>query len=157
MEKGGIRCSFTGADPILGYKKFHVNDSNFVFLGNDKRVSADMELTASDGTGVKIYSDDDDKEALQDITVSLNRFDLEKVLSVIPYMPEVSGIMNGDFHLIQTEQSTSISSSVSVDNMAYQKCPGGSQARRPFLSGRAPDGSGAKPANPACSSCSHYP
>lgn len=125
MEKGGIRCSFTGADPILGYKKFHVNDSNFVFLGNDKRVSADMELTASDGTGVKIYSDDDDKEALQDITVSLNRFDLEKVLSVIPYMPEVSGIMNGDFHLIQTEQSTSISSSVSVDNMAYQKCPMG--------------------------------
>lgn len=125
METGGIRCRLYGDDPIIGYKTFHVNDSNYIFLGNDRRVSADMELTADDGTGAKIYTDDSNTEALQDITLSLNKINLERILSVVPYTPNISGTMNGDFHLIQTKDETSISSSVAVDNMAYEKCPMG--------------------------------
>jgi len=125
IEQNGYRLHSYGQDPILGYKKFDINDDNYVFVGNDRRVSADVKLVADDGTGVQIYSDDDNTDALQDITVSLNKFNLEKVLSVIPYTPDIAGILDGDFHLIQTENDISVSSALQVQDMAYEHCPMG--------------------------------
>jgi hypothetical protein len=125
MESNGIRLRFKDMNPILGYKTFKVNDDNYLFLSDDRRVSANINLEADDGTGVQIVTNDENKEALQDITVSLNDFDLEKILSVIPYTPQVSGMMNGDFHVIQTEKEISVSSAISVKNMVYQRCPMG--------------------------------
>jgi len=125
MEKKGLMFHFYGDDPILGYKEFKVNDDNYFFLGNDRRVSAKVTLSASDGQGVQVYSNDEDSTALQDLTLTLHRFDLEKVLSVLPYTPNVKGIMDGDFHAIQTQDELSVSSTVSVDNMVYEGCPMG--------------------------------
>lgn len=62
---------------------------------------------------------------MQDITVSLSKFNLDKVLSVIPYMPDISGIMDGDFHVIQTKEELSVSSNLKIDNLVYEKCPMG--------------------------------
>ena len=125
MAENGLRITPYGDDPILGYKLFHIGQDNFVFLGNDQRISADVLLRADDGTGVAIYSTDDNTDALQDLTVSLNRFDLEKVLSVIPYAPHVAGQLNGDFHIIQTEQELSIASAVDCRNLIYEQVPMG--------------------------------
>ena len=121
MEEHGIKVHMLTDGTILGYKKFNVNEDNFLYMGADRRVSAKLQLTADDGTGVHIYSDDGNTEALQDITIGLNKFDLEKVLSVVPYMPNITGIMNGDFHIVQTKDALSLSSSMSIDNMTYER------------------------------------
>lgn len=125
VEKGGIRFHMHDDNPVLGYKTFDVNDSNYVFLGNDRRVSADLSLKAADGMGVQVYTNDENTEALQDITFSLNKFDLERVLSVIPYTPDIAGVMNGDYHLIQTPEELTVSADMEVANLAYEKCPMG--------------------------------
>lgn len=125
MEQEGIRARLSDLSPVFGYKKFNVNSDNSVFLANNRRVSAKVDLIADDGTGVKVYTDDTNVDALQDLTVSLNKFDLEKVLSVIPYTPAITGTMNGDFHLIQTAENTTVSSTISVDKMTYERCPMG--------------------------------
>ena len=125
MEPKGIRFHLFGDDPILGYKKFSVNDSNYVFLGDDRRISADLRLRAADGMGLQVYTNDENTEALQDVTISLHRFDLEKVLSVIPYTPDIAGVLDGDFHLLQTKTELSVSSEVSINKMFYEKCPMG--------------------------------
>ena len=125
MENDGFMFRAYGPDPTLGYKQFKVNDGNYVFLGSDHRLSADVKLMAADGMGVQIYSNDEDSTALQDITFSLSRFDLEKVLDVIPYTPDLSGMLSGDFHVIQNEGSLSVSSNLTVDNMAYEGSPMG--------------------------------
>lgn len=122
MEKEGIRLSFAKQKQIIGYKDFTVNDDNYIFLSKDMRVSADMVLRADDGTGMQIYTDDNNLEALQDITFSLHRIDLGAILSVIPYMPKVSGIMDGDFHVIQTANDLSVSSSVEFQKLIYEDC-----------------------------------
>lgn len=122
MEKEGIRLSFAKQKQIIGYKDFTVNDDNYIFLSKDMRVSADMVLRADDGTGMQIYTDDNNLEALQDITFSLHRIDLGAILSVIPYMPKVSGIMDGDFHVIQTTNDVSVSSSVEFQKLIYEDC-----------------------------------
>ena len=123
MEPGGIRLSLGGIDPVLGYKKFKVNKDNYVFFADNQRISADMRLRADDGMGVQIFSNDS-TDTRQDLSVSLAQFDLKKVLSVVPYAPNVAGLLNGDFHwLVEDDGNMSVSSSVRVDRMAYEDCP----------------------------------
>lgn len=125
MEDNGIQLSLMDREAVLGYKEFTVNDSNYVFMGDDRRVRADLRLRSTDGTGIQLATNNENEEALQDITLSLNRLNLEKLFSVLPYMPEVSGTLNGDFHAIQTKDALSISSAVSVTDLAYQHSPMG--------------------------------
>ena len=128
MADSGLVFHSYGEPPILGYKQFSINDDNYVYLGNDMRVSADVVLKAKDGTGLQVYTNDDNEEALQDVTVSVNKIDLERILSVIPYTPNVSGMMSGDFHLIKSEEELSVSSSMNVNKLVYEQSPMGDVA-----------------------------
>lgn len=121
MEENGMKLHLLTDDPILGYKKFEVNDNNYLFMGTDRRLMADLRLKADDGTAVYVYTNDENTDALQDLTIGLNQFDLSKILTVVPYMPRITGIMNGDFHLIQTKEELSLSSSLTVDKMTYEQ------------------------------------
>lgn len=125
LEQNGIRVKLADTNAVLGYRNFTANADNFVFLADDKRVSANMLLKAADGTGLQIYSDDDNLDALQDITLGINHLDLASIVSIIPYFPQVKGILNGDFHMIQTEEHLSVSSSLGIDALVYEGYPMG--------------------------------
>lgn len=140
MQNKGINVHIFGDNPILGYKEFAVNDSNYVYLGEDRRVSANMKLTASDGTGVQIFTDDSNTGALQDITASLHNLDIGQILAVIPYAPDITGVLDGDFHLTQTKEDLTVSSSVNVDKMTYNGSPLGNVGSE-FTYMPRPDGS----------------
>lgn len=126
MCDSGINVRLLPDKPVLGYKGFNLNPDNYVFLGRDKRVHARIDLIADDGTGVKVYSDDTATGMLQDLTVSLNRFDLEKITSVMPYAPRMTGYLGGDFHLLQNNGGhISVLSDMEIQNMVYEKNPMG--------------------------------
>lgn len=125
LEENGVRLHLLTDDLILGYKKFKANSDNYLFLGDDSRLSAKLNLMAADGMGLQVYTNDENLEALQDVTVSLNDFDLSKITAVLPYFPKVTGKMNGDFHAMQTEKQFTVSSNLSVDKMTYEGCPMG--------------------------------
>lgn len=120
MQQHGISLHLYGDDPVLGYKRFAVNDSNYVYLGDDRRIRADMRLRSADGMGVQIYTNDENTNALQDVTVTLHKFNLGEVLAMIPFTPDMSGILNGDFHVVQTPDELSVSSTVDVADMVYE-------------------------------------
>ncbi len=122
LQPNGVKLALIDTHPVFGYKKFTANEDNYLMLADDGRVSADLILKASGGMGVRVYSNDENEAALQDITVSMSNFNLDKILSVIPYMPDVSGIMDGDFHVIQTKDELAVSSNLKVDNLVYEKC-----------------------------------
>lgn len=123
----GIKLHMSPYRPIIGYKEFGVNKDNFVFLGADKKIRAKVDLIADDGTGAKLYSQDDNPEMLQDLTFSLNHLDLKNLTSVIPYaMPQLAGMLNGDFHvLMNKEQKISVLSDLTVKDMEYEQSPVG--------------------------------
>lgn len=120
MEQHGISFHLFGDKPIIGYKEFTVNDSNYVYLGDDRRVSADLKMKSADGMGLQVYTNDENVDALQDVTVSLHQFNIGDALAMIPYTPDVTGILDGDFHLVQTSEELSVSSSVNVDDLVYE-------------------------------------
>ena len=122
METRGIRISLEDRKHVLGYKPFSVNPDNYILFSPNMRLSADLKLKSADGMGLLVYTDDDNLEALQDVTLSLHRFNLAEIVSVIPYMPQMGGIMDGDFHVIQTPNDLSVSSSVEFKDLVYENC-----------------------------------
>lgn len=120
----GLRLHLMPEQPTLGYKKFNLNQDNFLLFRHNKKVEANIHLVADDGTGVKIYSESSDSTALQDITVSVNRVNLDEITSIFPYMPRVSGLLDGDYHVIQDRTSRfSVVGDMSVRHLAYEHCP----------------------------------
>ena len=122
IEDTGTRLHLLTDDIILGYKRFEANENNYLFLGDDNRVSANLKLKSADGMGLQVYTNDENHDALQDITVGLSNFDLSKITAVLPYFPKITGNMNGDFHAIQTKENITLSSNLSVDKMTYEGC-----------------------------------
>lgn len=53
------------------------------------------------------------------MTVSINKFDLEKIMSVLPCFHSMTGSLNGDFHFIQTKDQLSVMSDLAVSKMTY--------------------------------------
>lgn len=125
LEPNGIRIKFSDDDVIMGYRDFKVNDDNFFYLSDSNRMSAKMQLKASDGTGLQLFSNDENTDAMQDITLGLHHLDLSSITSILPYFPDVRGVMNGDFHVIQTKEELSVSSSLGINNLIYEGNPMG--------------------------------
>ena len=124
MVDSGISLHLIPERPTLGYKQFALNTDNYVFLGANNKVKANISLRADDGMGVKIYSEETDPTALQDLTVTLHQFDLDEITSVIPYAPRMAGILNGDYHVIQNaEGQLSMVGDMSVRDMSYEHSP----------------------------------
>lgn len=125
MVADGIEMKVDSTDLVLGYDTYRVNSDNYLLVGNHNRISANMKLKSASGNGIQLFSNDGNVDALQDVTVSLHQFDLEKLLSVIPYTPNIGGIMNGDFHVLQTSSELSISSAIDVKKLSYENSPMG--------------------------------
>ena len=124
MEAEGIRIKFMPEQPTIGYKLFRLNSDNYVFLNANNKIQAKVDLVADDKTGVKIYSEEQDSLMLQDLTVTLNQFDLDELTSVIPYVPRMTGLLNGDFHIVQDqEKQISVVSDMSIRQMTYEGSP----------------------------------
>ena len=123
VEDDGIRFRLVPERPTLGYKEFTLNKDNFLFIRDDVKLQAHIDLIADDGTGVKIYSEEQNPDLLQDLTISLNRFDLGNLTEVLPYFPKIGGMLNGDYHLMMNEQrQISVASDMEVRSMAYEGC-----------------------------------
>ena len=119
IEEEGFRLHLDPLNPILAYRTFHLNDRNYVMLGRGNRIYANLDLLADDGTGLKLYSSPNE-EALQDLSMSLNRFNLGELMTVLPYAPRLTGYLHGDAHLIQTPENLSVSTDLTVNNMTFE-------------------------------------
>ena len=124
MLDSGLNFHLVPERPTLGYKEFKLNSDNYLFLGKNNKARAHIELKAADGMGVQIYSEETEPTNLQDITVSLNKFNLAEITSVLPFVPRMSGMMEGDYHVIQDAAGhLSVASDMSVRDMTYEHSP----------------------------------
>ncbi len=115
----GLRLHLSPYNPVLAYRSFTLNPDNFVMLHKDRRLEADVDLLADDGTGFKLYSMPNET-ALQDITLSIHDFNLGELSAVLPYFPNIEGMLAGDVHFVQDEQNMSVSVDTQVERMNYE-------------------------------------
>lgn len=91
--------------PIIAYRNFTVNEDNYIRLGKDKSVRANVDLLADDGTGLRLYSQPED--SINDVTLSVSNLNLGELSDVLPYLPQMGGMLNGDFHLVDDHTNLS--------------------------------------------------
>ena len=126
MEHDGIRFKLLPERPTIGYKEFNLNKDNYLFMGRNKRIQAKVDLIADDKTGIKLYTENQDSTMLQDITLSINQLDLGEVTAVIPYLPRITGKLNGDYHILQDKnENLSVASDMGVRQMTFEGSPVG--------------------------------
>lgn len=118
----GTHIHFTPLNPIIAYRRFTLNEDNFVTLTHSGRLDALVDLLADDGTGLKLYTTPND-EAQQDVSLSVNRFNVGELTQAIPFMPDISGFLHGDFHYMQADSTTTVSTEMVVRQMAYNGVP----------------------------------
>jgi hypothetical protein len=129
MVDDGLRFHLMPSRPTIGYQEFALNDDNFLMLKKNTRIDAKVSLLADDGTGLRVYSEDRDSSLLQDLTVSLYRFDLGKLTAALPYVPHITGLMGGDYHLTMDEKrQVSVACDMMVQQLTYESCPMGNMS-----------------------------
>lgn len=123
LVDGGLNIHLYPENPVLAYRNFKVNKDNYIFLGKDNSIRADVDLLADDGTGLKIYGEP--KDSVNDLTVSVNQVNLGELSTVLPYMPKLSGMLSGDVHVTDDRQHKQLSAmaSLTADNFKYEDMP----------------------------------
>ena len=120
LHKNGMSFHLFPEHPTIVFRPFNVNKKNYVYIGKDNRVRADVSVLDSAGTGLKLYSLPD-TTVLQDIAVELRRIELADICEVMPYMPKISGLFNAEAHYVQTEQNLQLAADVQVQKLVYEK------------------------------------
>lgn len=123
LVDGGLNIHLYPENPVLAYRNFKVNKNNYIFLGKDNSIRADVDLLADDGTGLKIYGEP--KDSVNDLTVSVNQVNLGELSAVLPYMPKLSGMLSGDVHVTDDRQHKQLSAmaSLTADNFKFEDMP----------------------------------
>ena len=121
MESDGLRFTLLPKNPTIAFREFTLNDDNYLFLRNDQRLSASLQMEGSDGTTIDVYSEENDITRLQDFTVSVTKLNLRELTATLPFLPAVEGLLEGDFHIIMdAKKQISVAADVDVENMVYE-------------------------------------
>ncbi|MEG1581359.1 MAG: hypothetical protein RR386_08890, partial [Bacteroidaceae bacterium] len=118
MVNKGVHISVYPKHPILAFRRFEVNDSNYIFLGKDKRIDANIDLLADDGTRLKIFSVEAD--SAQDLSIGVHRLNLKELSSALPFFPQIGGWLNGEVHMIRKNGNLTFTSSLKANQMTYE-------------------------------------
>ena len=121
LQDKGVNIHLYPQNPVIAYRGFTVNKDNYIFLGKDQSIRANVDLLADDGTGLKIYGEP--KDSANDVTVSVNQLNLAELSSVLPYMPKLGGMLSGDIHMTQSmlsDKQLSAMASLSADGFKYE-------------------------------------
>ena len=106
--------------PTFLYRKFTLNKDNFIYYNNVGHIGAEVNLHDDKGTGIQFYSNHSDSLTQQDITLELNQVNLDEFRRILPYMPDMEGIIEGAGHYIVKEKKPMFSADIMMHDFAYE-------------------------------------
>ena len=118
----GLLIYLTPEEPIVAYRQFHFNeDNNWLYLHQDKRLYAHIDMRGDEGLRFRMRSDRSDTVSLQNMTVELSRLQLKDLSSILPYLPELGGLMSVDATYLESATSMQVSAESMIDSLTYQR------------------------------------
>lgn len=119
VSDSGLRATLYPEVATVAYRQFRINTDNYVALMRDKRILANVNLLADDGTNLRLFNTDREDGA-NDITASIAKLNLGELSAVVPYMPSLAGMLSGDVHLVRQGDVVSVAYSLGVSEMGYE-------------------------------------
>ena len=118
----GIALTLIPEEPVIAFHKFRFEDHhNWIYLHNNMRVYANVDMQDNEGMGIRMQSLPSDTVSLQNMDVELRRIRLDELFSILPYMPDITGLLSAEAHYIQTENSLELSAEASIDELTYER------------------------------------
>ena len=123
LGKGnGLALTLVPEEPVIAFHKFRFEEHhNWIYLHKNMRVYANVDMQDNEGMGIRMQSLPSDTVSLQNMDVELRRIRLEEVFSILPYMPQITGLLSAEAHYIQTEKSLELSAEASIDELTYER------------------------------------
>ncbi|MGL4518168.1 MAG: translocation/assembly module TamB domain-containing protein [Phocaeicola sp.] len=120
LEKEGTRLSLFPNEPTIIYRPFTLNENNFVFLSNKGEIDGDIQLYDKEGSGLHLFSSRQDSTALHDISLGLYKIDFKEFRRVMPYLPNIEGVLGLNAHYVATKENLTVSADIEVENFKYE-------------------------------------
>ena len=120
MYDHGMGLTLAPFHPILSYRTFSVNPDNYIYLSDEGRLHANLKLYDGKSTSMHIYSTPDSLSQ-QDISVDMRGLNIGELRRVVPYMPDITGLIDIDAHYVQMDDMPNLSVEVGANSLTYNK------------------------------------
>lgn len=125
--KVGVATTLTGDGVMLRFnpratlfrQPCTFNNDNYVSLDRNMNIRADVELRDTTNLGVNVYATSD-TVFQRDIFVDLFNVDLSTATRVLPFAPNMGGIVNADLHYRQNDENVIIGCDVRSNGLEYE-------------------------------------
>lgn len=123
-----FNISLYPAEPVIGYERFRLNSDNYIQVQRTdhkpdfetKPVLADVRLEAlRDSTTLSVFACGAG-EKMQFAQANIQNLNMARILSVIPYMPSMSGIIDFDIVYTGTPKDMDIEGEMALRNYAFE-------------------------------------
>ena len=106
-------------EPILGFTKFKVNKDNHITLTKRNRLYADLRLESQEDSCSISMQSDPELDYLQDIFLVVKNLNLNKLVQVIPGMPNLEGNLSVDANYKQNEETFWVKGNTDIGHFAF--------------------------------------
>lgn len=118
LQPQGLDINIKPTLQIFG-EKIYVNEGNYIRIGKNEAVSANVKAIDKQGAGIHLYTIDD-STALHDISLEIFNIDLKRATAMMPYAPDVSGTLYSDLHYRKDSNGMLFSGDVRSDSLTYE-------------------------------------
>ena len=107
--------------------KFNFSKDNYITLKSNGTINADVILSNESEAGMHLYTTPNEESKLS-ANLELFNIDLNELTSVMPFVPDISGILNLELYLSKSKDDMMLSSDIRIDNVAYEGISIGNEA-----------------------------
>lgn len=124
MEDSVIRLNLIPYDPIIAYKKWTVNEDNFISLDLAKRhIDADLTMK-NDESSLHLYTEHSDSvHGQEDIILNINDIKIADWIALNPFAPKIKGDLSASIRLKEDSENKALNGKgvVSLHNFIFGK------------------------------------
>ncbi|MDE6449404.1 MAG: hypothetical protein K2L41_04905, partial [Muribaculaceae bacterium] len=119
----GIKVRVVPSHPVIGYKNWTVNDSNFVSINTAlKHFDADLSMKSSESS-IHLYTDHDSRtdSTQEDLILDIDNIRIAEWIALNPFAPPVSGNLSADMRFGWDHRSINGNGTISLDDLNYNR------------------------------------
>lgn len=124
MADSVIRLNLIPYDPIIAYKKWNVNEDNFISLDLAHRhIDADLVMK-NDESSLHLYTEHNDSvQGQEDIILNISDIKIADWIALNPFAPKIKGDLSASVRLKEDRQNKALNGSgyVALQNFVYGK------------------------------------
>ena len=115
-----LHLSLYPKQPIIAYRTFEVNDDNYIDLYRQNKMKANvLMMSTSDSCSISIYANPVDSQ-MQNIEAVIKNLNIAELLTVIPFAPQMAGLLNVSANYVQTSEGFTINGITEADRFTYE-------------------------------------